>query len=93
MVDPSIVVALIGGGAMILAQWLTSRHAKEARNIVKGNGHGNVTAIVERIESKVDSALAWQGQHDASHVRSLALSEQAATSAAASAELVALHNS
>lgn len=89
-VDPSIIVALIGGSTVLLGQWVATRHAKEARDIVKGNGHGNVTAIVERIEAKVDSALDWQGAHDAMHRRTHAVAEQAATSASAAAELSAL---
>lgn len=41
----------------------------ETRDIVRGNGHGTVTALGERIEAKLDDVLAWQGRHEALHVR------------------------
>lgn len=90
VVDPTVIVAVIGGGTVLLQSWIGSRHSKAAKDIVKGNGHGTVTAIVERIEAKVDSALDWQGQHDATHRRTHAVAEQAATAASAAAELSAL---
>lgn len=100
--DPSIVVASIGAVALVTQTWVASRHARQAKDtalhvsalsaethaIVKGNGHGNVLAIVERIEAKVDSALSWQGAHDALHLRTHQAAEQAATSAHAAVELI-----
>lgn len=49
-----------------------NRHAREARDIVRGNGHGDVTALSERIEAKLDDVLDWQGTHDARHRREAA---------------------
>ena len=89
-VDPTVIVATIGGTALVLQSWVGSRHAREAKNIVKGNGHGTVMAVVERIEAKVDSALDWQGSHEALHRRTLTLTEQAAVAAQSAAELSAL---
>lgn len=58
--------------------------------IVQGNGHGTVMAVVERTEAKVDAALSWLGKHEAHHAIMHAMTEQAATSASAAAELAAL---
>lgn len=64
--DPTLVaVAVIAAVPTTLTGWWTYKTHKT----VKGNGHGNVTAIVERIEGKVDAALSWQGAHEAQHVR------------------------
>lgn len=55
--NPEVIIAffvLVGAGVTGFWTWATqktqSRLAKETRDIVRGNGHGNVTAIVERLE-------------------------------------------
>ncbi len=67
----------------------------ETRDIVRGNGHGTVTALGERIEAtlvsldaKVDAALAWQGHHAAEHTRTLAAANAAAVAANATSDLL-----
>lgn len=58
-------VAMLGAVPLTLGVILTWRTQK----IVRGNGHGNVSMMVERIHDDVQEVLRWQGEHDAIHTR------------------------
>lgn len=86
----TVLAALITVTVPAIFAMRASKHAKaakataahvalvgvETRDIVRGNGHGTITALGERIEArlvaldgKVDDALSWQGRHEAQHRR------------------------
>lgn len=68
---------------MILGHWLTYKvtresrdNAKEALNIVRGNGRGDAITMLKDIQDtqhrhgiKLDDAVRWQVNHERDHLR------------------------
>lgn len=61
--DPAIAVSVIGVLGTGVAAWASVKCAR----IVNGNGSGNVTRIVERLEEKVDGLVDWKDTHEFQH--------------------------
>lgn len=83
-----ILAALIGGPALAGVNHLlgraTRREQGEIADIVRGTGHGNISAVSDQtlalalatrrqvgdIQDQVLELARWQGQHDLEHARS-----------------------
>jgi hypothetical protein len=84
-IDPStseLLAALVAGGFLALAAtitgifgWLNTRQARKAVVDHVNDEEGTIAAFqatLDRMDSKFDEVLAWQGRHEALHERAAA---------------------
>jgi hypothetical protein len=72
--DPVVTAAVISSVAVLIGTFVTVMFSRTTRKIVKGNGKGNLTEMLEdvidrqeRHERKTDTLLDWQIAHERLH--------------------------
>jgi len=72
--DPVVLAALIGSVPISVGTLLTWKNSRKSRNILEGNGRGDVVKMLKTIQDTqthhgetLISILAWQVTHEQEH--------------------------